>query len=313
MYNSILVPLDGSRNAEWALPIAINIARAAGVPINLMTVQVPVPILAAGPGVMGIDAGIGHGAVVPPDDYLRRVAERVAATGVNTITLGVLEPSALVFGTIGDEIAHRADVNHAGLIVMTTHARAAVPRMFLGSVARDVVRTSKVPVLLMRPASEAAPDLTAKITFRHILVALDGSSFSEEVLNGAVELGQLAGAHYTLLRVIEPPRAYGTPVEPVLLPIDEIALGELKRDAEAYLEKVADRMRKRELQVATKVMVESSPAEAIVRHASELAADAIAMTSHARGGFGTLVLGSVANQVVRSTIIPVLTYRPRQG
>jgi nucleotide-binding universal stress UspA family protein len=311
MYNSILVPLDGSRNAERALPIAINIARAAGVPINLMTVQVPVPILAAGPGVM--DPGIGHGAVVPPDDYLRRVAERVAATGVNTITLGVLEPSALVFGTIGDEIAHRADVNHAGLIVMTTHARAAVPRMFLGSVARDVVRTSKVPVLLMRPHSEEAPDLTAKITFRHVLVALDGSSFSEEVLNGAVELGQLAGAHYTLLRVIEPPRAYGTPVEPVLLPIDEIALGELKRDAEAYLEKVADRMRKRELQVATKVMVESSPAEAIVRQAAELAADVIAMTSHARGGFGTLVLGSVTNQVVRSTIIPVLTYRPREG
>lgn len=311
MYNSILVPLDGSRNAEWALPIAISIARVTGAPINLMTVQVPVPILAAGPAV--IEPAMGPGAVVPPDDYLRRISERVEATGVTTVRLGVLEPSALVLGSIGDEIAHRADVNHAGLVVMTTHARNAVSQLFLGSVARDVVRSSRVPVLLVRPQSEQAPDLTAAVSFRHILVALDGSAFSEEVLNAAVELGRLAGARYTLLRVIEPPRAYGTPVEPILLPVDEIALGELKRSADAYLERVAERLRKRELQVETRLVIESGPADVIVKMATELVADAIAMTSHARGGMGTLMLGSVTHHVLRGTMIPVLVYRPREG
>lgn len=310
MYNSILVPLDGSRNAEWALPSAISIARATGAPINLMTVQVPVPVLAAGPGV--IEPAMGPGEVVPPPDYLRRISERVEATGVRTVTLDALEPSALVLGTIGDEISHRAQTEHVGLIVMTTHARSAVARMFLGSVARDVVRSSKVPVLLIRPHSDAAPDLTANMVFRHILVALDGSPFSEEVLGAAIELGKLAGARYTLLRVIEPPRAYGTPVEPILLPVDEIALGELKRDAESHLEQVAQRLRKRGLPVETKLVVGGSAAEVIARLAAQLIADVIAMTSHARGSVGTLVLGSVTNHVIRETMIPVLVYRPRE-
>jgi nucleotide-binding universal stress UspA family protein len=311
MYNSILVPLDGSRNAEYALPAAISIARATGAPICLMTVQVPVPVMAVGAGLL--EPPMGPGEMVPPADYLRRVGERVAATGVGAITLGVLEPSALVLSTIGDEIAHRADVNHAGLIVMTTHARSAVSRMFLGSVARDVVRSSRVPVLLVRPGAEAAPDLNAAVSFRHILVPLDGSLFSEEVINGAVALGQLFGARYTLLRVIEPPRAYGTPVEPILLPVDEIALGELKHAARAYLEKVADRLRKRGLQVDTKLVVESGPAETILKLAVDWGVDAIAMTSHARGGMGTLLLGSVTNHVLRGTMSPVLVYRPREG
>lgn len=311
MYNSILVPLDGSPNAEWALPTAISIARLTHAPINLLTIQVPIPIVAVGTG--ALEPPVGFEDYALPDDYLRRAADRVAATGVNTVTLGVLEASGMVLGSVGNEIAHRAEVNHAGLIIMTTHARASVPRMFMGSVARDVVRASKVPVLLLRPPKQGKPEFTDGIAFRHVLVPLDGSFFSEEVLHDAFELGQLWGARFTLLRVIEPPHLFGVPVDPApILPTDDVALGDLKHSAQLYLDGIADRMRGRGLHVETKLIVEGGPGEAIVRAADELGADLVAMTTHARGGVGTLVLGSVANHVIRSVGKPVLMYRPRQ-
>jgi nucleotide-binding universal stress UspA family protein len=311
MYNSILVPLDGSRNAESALPAAISIARVTHAPINLLTIQVPIPILAVGTGVLQPPVGVEEYTV--PDEYLRRVAERVAATGVTTVTLGVLEPTAMVLGSVGNEIAHRAEVNHAGLIIMTTHARASVPRMFMGSVARDVVRASKVPVLLIRPPGRGASDFHDHISFRHVLVPLDGSFFSEEVLHDAFELGHLWNARFTLLRVIEPPHLFGVPIDPApILPTDEAALGELRHSAQLYLDGVADRVRDRGLQVETRVIVEGGPGEAIARAVEECGADLVAMTTHARGGVGALVLGSVANHVIRSVGKPVLLYRPRQ-
>lgn len=311
MYTSILVPLDGSANAEWALPPAISIARATGAAISLITVQVPIPVLAAGMSVLPPTEPIIEAS--DSSDYLRHTADRIAAEGVSAVTLGVVEPSALVLATIGGEIAHRAEVMGAGLIVMTTHARSAVPRMFLGSVANDVVRHSQIPVLMIRPDGEETPDLHSTVGFREVLIALDGSTFSEEVLADAVELGRLYGARFTLLTVLEPPHLYAAPVEIAVVPVEDVAWDELKRNAQTYSDGIAEKLRKRDLQVTTMFIEDAGPAEAIVRAARETGADLIAMTTHARTAVATLFLGSVANQVLRTSHVPVLLYRPREA
>ena len=89
------------------------------------------------------------------------------------------------------------------------------------------------------------------------------------------------------------------------------ALEERAQAAEERLERVAIRLRQRALQVSTKVIIGGAPAEWITRIAHDQSVDLIAMTTHARGGVGTLVLGSVANQVIRTAAVPLLLHRPR--
>ena len=311
MYRTILVPLDGTAQAEWALPTAVSIAGATGASISLLTVDIPVPIMSVGLSVLESDERpVSH---APDAAYLQKVADRIRAAGVSAVVIGVVESAETAVSALGTEIAHRADIAHADLIVMTTHARAPLPQLFMGSVARDVVRTSRSPVLLVKPRPEGVSFLTVAEPFRHILVPLDGSSFSEEVLGGAVQLGNAGGARYTLINVVEVQRIAGVPVEPVLLPVDENVLRELTAAAQVRLDRVADRMRQRGLDVVTRIVHDGAPAEAIVRAAQQLDADLIAMTTHARSNFGSLVLGSVANHVIRAATAPVLLYRPREA
>ncbi len=83
-----------------------------------------------------------------------------------------------------------------------------------------------------------------------------------------------------------------------------------KAQAEAYLERVAGRLREQGLQVRTRVAVARHAAEAILEEAEAQASNLIALATHGRGGFKRLLLGSVADKLVRGASSPVLIYRP---
>src|SRR5438067_676921 len=91
----------------------------------------------------------------------------------------------------------------ADLVVMTTHGRGPLGRLWLGSVADALVRDLAMPLLLVRP-QETAPDFKREPLLKHLLLPLDGSPLAEQMLEPAVALGTLMEADYTLLRVIKP-------------------------------------------------------------------------------------------------------------
>jgi nucleotide-binding universal stress UspA family protein len=205
------------------------------------------------------------------------------------------------------------------LIVLSSHGRGAVARFWLGSIADKLVRTAPVPVLLARPPEQpAAADLQHPVSLKHILVALGGNTVAERIVEPALAIGTLTGADYTLVRVVRPAFPHliahnGTGAGPS----GSSELGKIDahnwHKAEDYLRVVADRLRARGAKVQTRVHVAEQPATAILKEAVQVGADLIALETHGRGA-SRLLIGSVADKVVRGSSIPVLVCRlPNQA
>ncbi len=143
--------------------------------------------------------------------------------------------------------------------------------------------------------------------YKRILVPLDGSELAEQVLPHVTELAQCTGAEIILLRVAS------LPVYDYLVPEPRWS-NEIRQAAEQealrYLERVSRGLRERGLTVKTSETTEGPVHEIILDLAHQLNVDLIAMSTHGRGGLARLVMGSVADQVIRHVTIPVLLVRP---
>ncbi|HWP46637.1 MAG TPA: universal stress protein [Candidatus Limnocylindrales bacterium] len=312
MYKSILVPLDGSLFAEYALPIARSVAYRTGAAIQLVHVHVPVTARYA-KGPVAYDETLEARYKERERAYLDKVSKRLEP-GTNVQILSVLLDES---GSIADTLNNHIKTTEVGLVVMATHGHGALSRFWLGSVADKLIRWVEKPILLVRPPEEVKtePDLSQERIFRHILIPLDGSVWSEQILEHAVRLGKLMQADYTLVRIIEPvipatyPRTdYTIWLEQQLLSQQQAEAQKAK--AQTYLDSVAERLRLRSFQVQTKVIFHRHPATAILEEANKGGIDLIAMETHGYGGLRRLFIGSVADKVLRGTSIPVLLHRP---
>jgi nucleotide-binding universal stress UspA family protein len=149
-------------------------------------------------------------------------------------------------------------------------------------------------------------------------VPVDGSELAEIVLPHVVSFAKRFGSTIELVRAYTPPASLiaasaasampGT--GPVLDPGPFIAAG--RKEASVYLASVAEHLRKHGINVVES-RLEGPAGEAIVGEARQKRADLIAMTTHGRGGLGRLVLGSVADYVLRHAPCPVLLVRADRG
>jgi nucleotide-binding universal stress UspA family protein len=135
-----------------------------------------------------------------------------------------------------------------------------------------------------------------------ILVPLDGSTLAEAALAPAVALAQKHGARLVLLRAAE---AHTLPMaDPTDAQVAAV------RDAEQYLAGARDQVRRASVADVDLSVWYGPPAHAIVEATKYRNVDLIVMSSHGRSGLGRLVLGSVAEKVLRSTAVPILLLRP---
>ena len=139
------------------------------------------------------------------------------------------------------------------------------------------------------------------MTFKKILVPLDGSRLAEAALWQAVDLGGAEGTTYSLLRAAEAHTLPGA--DPVEAQVSAV------REAEEYLEAVARRLRDRGVKAVETHVWYGAPAGAIVEAAKAQKASMIVMSTHGRSGLGRLILGSVAESVLRGTTTPILVVR----
>lgn len=132
---TILVPLDGSKLAEAAVPVAVDLL--AGQPGATLVL-----VRAVDPRLPGVD-DVGAQLVRSAEQYLREVADRIGGFG-GTVKTSVWH------GTPAASIVGAADAAGADMIVMTTHGRSGLGRLVLGSVAEAVLRGTRRPLLLVR-------------------------------------------------------------------------------------------------------------------------------------------------------------------
>jgi nucleotide-binding universal stress UspA family protein len=152
--------------------------------------------------------------------------------------------------------------------------------------------------------------------YTHLLVPVDGSAGAEAALPHVRALAERFGARVTIMRVTVAPETLiaetsgGGPGAPDAGPLlDPMPVVEAEQEeATEYLGHLGDTLRAAGLQVTTEAP-EGTPAHTIVDRAREMGADLIVMSTHARGGLGRLVFGSVADSVLRHAPCPVLLIR----
>lgn len=189
------------------------------------------------------------------------------------------------------------------LVVLGAHGRRGFRRFLMGSVAEEVVRLAPCPVMTLR-GTGPTPKLER---WEKIVVPFDFSEEAKTALETAKELAARYGSKVHVVHVVEPimePHPY----VPLHYRNEEFDLPRLlehvRQDLESLVKTCGD------ASIACKVAVlEGSPGLRVAEYAEEIAAELIVLTTHGRTGLKRFFLGSVAEKVVRSSNIPVLTLK----
>jgi nucleotide-binding universal stress UspA family protein len=301
MTSTIVVPLDGSENAEQILPYATALARRKRAPMLLVSiVDVPVDMGAwtsATATALGreLDAWFNSS-----ETYLQQVAESITDVPVDRIVR---------IGSAAREIIAIVRDLDDPIIALSSHGRTGASRILMGSVATRLVRDAHCPVLVVR----YQPDLPAAApSFNMVLVPLDGSELAEEGLDLVLSaIGSPSRLH--LVRVIDlpviPAGSMYQPGAPIQYGLVGEYLDAAHAEATEYLRAVRDRVAVDGVGVTVEAR-EGRIADEILRAAAEQQADLIGMATHGRGGLGRVVFGSVAEGILHASPLPLLLVRP---
>lgn len=142
--SKILFPTDFSTTAQTALEMATSLAKERGA--TLLIAHVEEPPMAYGGG------ELYYGIEEPDREQLKKMLAEVVPTNPS-----VGYEHRLVVGSPATAIVYLAEKENVELIVMPTHGRTGVMRVLMGSVAEEVVRKAKCPVLTVKAAPAAKP------------------------------------------------------------------------------------------------------------------------------------------------------------
>ncbi len=281
----ILVPLDGSVEAEGVLPYLRDLAPRFGSHVHILGVGI-------GRKTRRINRLL--------EDYINRIANSLHTDNIKA------EP-VICYGVAADKILDFTIEKDIDLTIMTTHGRSGITRWWMGSVAEKVISEATAPVLLVRSKRPSKTGAAEKLHFLHkILAPLDGSDIGETALPYAETLAISSGASVSLLQVVSPP---GT-VEASLLggPDWRKFVKTMHNAGENYLKSLAEKLNGNGIKSTYEVGT-GDPADKIVEYAGDKKITLIAMSTHGRTGLARWVLGSVADKVLHDARVPILLVR----
>ena len=307
-YRRITVPLDATRESEQALRWALHIARRAHCVVDLVHV---VTIPPAAPELYGVPIAVGgsmEDAHAVAQHRLSRLAHEIDRHAVRAET-------TLLEGGVPSALADHVNASNTDLVVMTSHDKGRIAHFLYGSASESLARRAHVPVLVVHAtADEVSFDKPVEV--RRVLVPIDGSELSEQIVTYAGTFAKLMRAEVTVIGVLQPilavaNAALDTGPDPVMplahapseAPHDRASTPQLDRAASAIHDATG-------LTVDTVVLSDGKPARAIVEYADHNDVDVIAMATHGRGALQRAIMGSVAEHVLRHSRLPLLLYRP---
>lgn len=274
MFHHVLVPLDGSPQADKILPYITWFAKCLDLPITLLSVS-------------DVQGG------TPPGPMQEERARHLQEVVDRLLRDGVQAAPAVAVGRPAQEILRIADDRGCDLIVLSTSTGHTRGRGTLGPVADRVFHASHIPLLLIPPQP---PETTAQERpISSLILPLDGSPLAESALPYAEDLSQRLSAVMVIVRSVPFPGAYVDDKTPLA--------GEV--EADMYLQGVAGRLRGEGVTVQAQVFG-GLPVPHILAQAHQMPHSLVVLTTHGRSALARWFVGSVVEGVVRAAEIPAL-------
>ncbi len=225
---------------------------------------------------------------------LKELSEKITASGVKTA-----DPIA-VFGTPFDQILKHADSLDVNIVILGSGEKAEEDRFQLGITAEQLVRQSSKPVWIVKKGAAAA--------IKKILCPVDFSEHSRFALETAVHLARGFGAALTVLTAVEPlGKIYGYDLK-----IPESAEREWLQNHEKDFDAFIKDFDFHKVDYA-KLIRAGKPAAQILAAAGETSPDLIVMGSEGKTGLTRILLGSVAEKVIRELPCAVMTVKSERA
>jgi nucleotide-binding universal stress UspA family protein len=233
-------------------------------------------------------------------EWLRRPSQSISGSNWPDLEALPIVQKQVESSEPAERIVAYAEDEDIDLIVMGTHGRRGVDRMLFGSVTEEVVRRSPCPAFTVRTDADVTPGQAV----RRVLAPVDFSDASEAAIQHAKEIAFTYGAEIDLLHVVEEPfypSEYG--LGPASFPTEEVLdnvekqLGDLAREQIGY----------------EHVMIEAQigiPSSKILNYIEEKDIDLVVIATHGRTGLDRVLLGSVAERVLRQSPKPVFVVKP---
>lgn len=296
-FKKILVAIDGSEISEKVLDSILGMADKFKSELVLLGVT-------GSHADFGSENGDGEGVAIGDesqgaDRYLEHKAAPLRAMGL-TVT-NVVKP-----GIPAKTILSVADETGADLIAMGTHRENVLARGILGSVTDTVLRSSPVPVIAINPDGT---NMTAmpKWTPSAVIIPLDGSKLAEECVPTALEIAKACDAEVIFIRAIRLPSYAISGPGSEYYGVD-YGVSAQRTGAQEYLSQFVEMAKAEGLSASSHAALGNAAAR-IIEETKHVPDAMIVISSHGRTGFRRMILGSVADKIVRASHHPVLVLK----
>lgn len=285
----ILCPVDLSPVSVTAVDYATSLAKSYGAAVYLLHVVSPI--------VPGFEYAVDIREVA--QSLKERSTEEMGKLVAKLEDTSVIAGVEVRVGNVYDEIKTAIETVGPDIVLMGTHRRGGVERLFRGSTVEKLLRHSPAPIVTVPPEVRRHSPTSS---FRRILVATDFSEGTDEAMAYGLSLAQENQSRVTLLHVINDPAVDLSAAYRVQV------IGTIQKQ----LEDMVPAETRNWCEVVTRFET-GTPYRNILRTLETDEVDLVVMNIHSKGLFARALIGSTAERVVRAATCPVMLIPPMKG
>lgn len=290
----ILVPVDGSESADKAITLALQLAQEHEAEL-LFCHAVDYAGIAAESAMAGAVDLTGTFAALDESAH-----EILGAATVRAKASSMISHAFKLEGRSATAVVTFAIERTVDAIVMGSRGLGGIPHLLLGSTAEGVLRAATVPVFVVHANSHVGK-------FRRIAVALDDSEPADAASAFATELAVRSGSRMAFLNVIDSAALHDQILR--FGGYAETLQSEWEAESKAMVDLAARQAKSAGIAEAEGIVAFGAPSEELLARIKSMHADLIAIGTHGRRGLRRLMMGSVAEEIVRKSSVPVVVTR----
>ena len=299
MFDTILVPLDGSQLAECVLPHVVAIARSFDAEITLLRM---LEKNQAGVSAQLFDLLNWQINKTKAALYLETIKARLQTSGIRARTT-VLE------GLVAEGITEYAKNQGMKLIVLSSHGRNGLTQWGISSITQKIILSAQTSLLIVRAHQQytQAGESSETLIYQRILVPLDGSQRAENVLPIITQLAQFHNSQIHLAQVIQTPEmARQMPPAREDIDLSNQVVARNREEAVRYLEQLKSRSYLEGIAVQTHLITSDDAVVALHQLGEQEHIDMVTLSAHGYSGNHQWPYGSMVNNFIMYGKVPLL-------